>query len=431
MPEEQPVPRSSSSSSNVEAAKETPNLSVKEEEEEAINEVDAQTVNDDDTVTAEDVLRAQTELERDAAEVLPGRFDRCTVSLGPTRQNVYACLTCAPTQARGLCYACSIACHAEHQLVELFYRRRFVCDCGSGKMSSPCQLSKGTTVEEMDDAVKQNSYDHNYLGRFCRCDTTYDPEEETGTMYQCVVCEDWFHERCIDRMPASPDDFEEFCCHKCVDRLPFLKQYALVLPEASAPMASDATQEEAHTNERKRSLGVDVAEDSRPAAEHMGDAETAKRICTADTLADVAKDVATSSSGLICKLTHAPATSSSTADTADTPAIDLFFTDGWRERLCRCNHCMDTYRKHDVEYLLAAEKAHEPEKDEESGMSLFELGVQKLQGMDRVQAVNGLLAYDRMRNEIRSFLSSFASAGTVVTKNDVEAFFAEKMQRRA
>jgi E3 ubiquitin-protein ligase UBR7 len=126
---------------------------------------------DEDTVTAEDILRAQIELERDAAEILPGSFDRCTIHMGPIRQSVYACLTCSPKEPRGLCYACSIACHADHQLVELFYRRRFICDCGHGLMPHPCQLTHTATSDEGNAVTvdgPRNGYDHNYLGRFCR-----------------------------------------------------------------------------------------------------------------------------------------------------------------------------------------------------------------------------------------------------------------------
>jgi E3 ubiquitin-protein ligase UBR7 len=147
--------------------------------------------NDEHTVTAVDVLQAQTELEREAAAVLPGRFDQCTRLLGPTRQSAYACLTCSPTEPRGICYACSIACHAEHNLVELFERRRFLCDCAIDMPNGDgCQIERvscntatvADTASNVDEVINQqyttasattssiprNRYDHNYLGRFCR-----------------------------------------------------------------------------------------------------------------------------------------------------------------------------------------------------------------------------------------------------------------------
>jgi len=42
-----------------------------------------------------------------------------------------------------------------------------------------------------------NTYNHNYEGRYCRCDQVYVPEREADVMHQCGLCEDWFHARCV------------------------------------------------------------------------------------------------------------------------------------------------------------------------------------------------------------------------------------------
>ena len=41
------------------------------------------------------------------------------------RQPLYACVTCGPSN--GVCLACSLSCHAQHTLIELYTKR-----CGGG-----------------------------------------------------------------------------------------------------------------------------------------------------------------------------------------------------------------------------------------------------------------------------------------------------------
>lgn len=67
--------------------------------------------------------------------------------LGYIKQPLYGCLTCLNNGA--VCAACSISCHGEHQLVELFNRRDFRCDCGTERLGagSCCSLSKRDDVK--------------------------------------------------------------------------------------------------------------------------------------------------------------------------------------------------------------------------------------------------------------------------------------------
>lgn len=115
----------------------------------------------DDNFTAGDLVAAQDALEAEARETLPFSFGQCTYDLGYIKQPVsvawwhlnpvdqeltarsqlYSCLTCLNYSA--VCAACSIACHGEHHLVELFNRRHFRCDCGTERMGagSCCSIS--------------------------------------------------------------------------------------------------------------------------------------------------------------------------------------------------------------------------------------------------------------------------------------------------
>ncbi len=213
-------------------------------------------------------------------------FDYCSNPLGPLRQNLFSCLTCNPPpdsplepyNPAGVCYSCSIACHGEHTLVELFGRRNFTCDCGTSRMppASPCTLRinpetgiKGPVHSQI--PATANTYNKNFQNRFCGCGEIHNPYEEKGTMFQCLGLsneqdggcgEDWWHPECVlglgrdwlegtqlktaqsdppddanveeNEEPVHPlphgfpqeDEFESFICYKCVDANPWIKRYA-------------------------------------------------------------------------------------------------------------------------------------------------------------------------------------------------------------
>ncbi|RAK94142.1 hypothetical protein BO79DRAFT_241696 [Aspergillus costaricaensis CBS 115574] len=229
--------------------------------------------------TAKEFIESQIRLEADAREVLPYSFDTCTQDLGPLRQSLFACLTCNPSTSEesytpaAVCYSCSISCHGEHDLVELFNKRNFVCDCGTTRMpaTSPCTLrndpktgAKGVHSEQ---PHQGNNYNHNFQNKFCGCGEDYDPHKERGTMFQCLGLgtvetggcgEDWWHPECLIGLPRdwykgakkdgatdgetadddeeeetplppgfpAEEDFAIFLCYKCVDSNPWVKRYA-------------------------------------------------------------------------------------------------------------------------------------------------------------------------------------------------------------
>ncbi|CAI7608970.1 unnamed protein product [Penicillium crustosum] len=234
--------------------------------------------------TAKEFIESQLQLEADAREALPYAFDSCTYDLGPLRQVLFACLTCNPPPtdsnesytAAAVCYSCSIACHGEHTLVELFNKRNFVCDCGTTRLpsSSCCTLREdpatGKKGVHSQKAAAGNAYNHNFRNQFCGCGEQYDAYSEKGTMYQCLGLgtvetggcgEDWWHPECLiglsrDWNKAAPkanglgggdatndvpaedeedilppgfpaeDDFDHLICFKCIDSNSWLKPYA-------------------------------------------------------------------------------------------------------------------------------------------------------------------------------------------------------------
>ncbi|KAG0654430.1 hypothetical protein C6P45_003409 [Maudiozyma exigua] len=198
------------------------------------------------SLTVQDYVNQQAELEQQAKEAMPWDPKACTYPLGPLKQQVFSCLT---HNNIGICYSCSIRCHTSCDKVELFTKRHFTCDCGTEKdnridakcSAYKCEIRKN---KEADIAAVDNTYGHNFKGTFCNCAKEYDPDSPS-VMLQCIFgteCgEDWYHDHCImgyseeetkDLIRKSKnesteillehfpdlDSFDSFICWKCVSR---------------------------------------------------------------------------------------------------------------------------------------------------------------------------------------------------------------------
>lgn len=210
---------------------------------------------DSKLITALDYLNQQSKLEKQAKELMPYDPNTCTYVYGPIRQTLFACLSCydnTEENLNGICYSCSIQCHSDHDLVELFTKRDFTCDCGTTRISkngccklryaplkNKCSRSNNNNNNSVDELAiagsdstnsvtdlhtvnssrrnslkevwqnipaddipsSSNQYNQNFKGLFCSCHQQYNPEQETGNMIQCnfgLVCgEEWYHEECI------------------------------------------------------------------------------------------------------------------------------------------------------------------------------------------------------------------------------------------
>lgn len=60
-------------------------------------------------VSIQSLIDTSDALAEEAREVLPYSFDECTYSKGYLRQAVWSCIDCGE---KGVCYGCSISCHA-------------------------------------------------------------------------------------------------------------------------------------------------------------------------------------------------------------------------------------------------------------------------------------------------------------------------------
>ncbi|KAI9851145.1 MAG: hypothetical protein M1838_004354 [Thelocarpon superellum] len=435
----------------------------------------------EDSQTAADFIQDQLQLEADAREALPYAFDTCTQPLGPLRQILFACLTCNPPpplptdpySGAAVCYSCSIACHGDHTLVELFNKRNFVCDCGTTRLpvDTPCTLrldqSTGRKGEVRAEApAPGNKYNQNFRNRFCGCAKEYDAYSEKGTMFQCLGLgtaetggcgEDWWHPACVvgvtpdgpedhqapetmaagdDDPPPPPgfpheDDFEAFICYKCVEAYPWIKRYAGTdgfLPPILKRASPDTTAlglESTNQTEPKaissESAPDPISSKKRRLDDSDGESTTSKRAKTEGA------NPSGSSHATGCRYARLPPPS--------TQIMSLFLADSFREHLCRCAECFPKLSDH--RQLLEEEDSYEPplseSGDDAAGgssvgtASLLDRGERALSNVDRVRAIEGVMVYNHLKDKVKSFLQPFAETGQAVGAEDIKKYF-EKLR---
>ncbi|KAL4990073.1 putative zinc finger in N-recognin-domain-containing protein [Aspergillus falconensis] len=376
--------------------------------------------------TAKEYIESQMRLEADAREVLPYSFDSCTQHLGPLRQTLYACLTCNPPPATpdssytaaGVCYSCSISCHGEHTLVELFNKRNFVCDCGTTRIASsaPCTLrsnpNTGVKGVQSEKPHPGNSYNKNFQNKFCGCGEDYNAHEEKGTMFQCLGLgtaetggcgEDWWHPECLiglprdwcknldkkekteygelndqdddDETPLPPgfpaeDDFETFICYKCVESNPWLKQYAGT-PGFLPPIFKEGglrkivKEESASARESLPTQSEDQPSDNRrkrkaecDAEDGDGDELTSKRPKEETQPQPTASPSQTTPEPEQQQEQKQEPKHASLPQTNPTAPFSLFLKEDFRDHFCRCPICYPSLAPHPQ--LREEEETYEP-----------------------------------------------------------------------
>jgi len=390
------------------------------------------------TVSLEDIHnenRELKELEADARAVL-GNSDaeHCTWEQGYVkRQAIYACVTCRadskdPSTRAGICLACSYHCHDGHDLVELYTKRNFRCDCGNTKFNgggegdnqnSCCKLLPGRNRENAD-----NVYNQNYDGVYCTCGRPYPDPDDTveDEMIQCVVCEDWYHSRHLRISKAInggkvPQHYHEMICHLCSATNSFLASYAsggefasdttVITPSAtdiervdSAPSASGSSCNNSNDASRKRKLD---------------DGDRQKNECLM----------------LRGKKSKPDKSEDSESFSSSSSSSASFFAEGWRSTLCSCSDCKHLYEENKVAFLTqeddsvgayeaagaAANGGLTGEEEEEAALGSF------LGDMDRFQQGELLAGYNDMKTALNDFLRRFAEEGKVVTAEDIRTFF--------
>ncbi|XP_060869516.1 putative E3 ubiquitin-protein ligase UBR7 [Metopolophium dirhodum] len=369
--------------------------------------------NEDDQVVGlvEYINDQNAEIEQANLILEASESDSCTYSLGyMNRQALYACLTCTEKDKLpgAICLPCMYECHEDHDLVELWTKRNYRCDCGSDKLTSECKLEPSKP-----EANDRNVYNQNFKGLYCICQRPYPDSENTDEMVQCIVCEDWYHSKHLGTKDMNPDDYSEMICSGCTSKLSFLPAYNHLI-------VTDGLVQNIEKDDE--SEDVDVVDTVKESEDNV---ENGLNVVSKDMTSDNAK--AGTSSGENCKLTNAK----------DPKKIigSSFWVEGWRQELCTCSNCIELYKTEGVPFITdqqdtlqayenkSRERMLAKEKQSEDGLS------KALSSMDRVAAVELAHQYNQFKEELGEWLGSFKE-DKVVKVEDVQEFFSGMQARK-
>ncbi|KAF7270875.1 hypothetical protein GWI33_016178 [Rhynchophorus ferrugineus] len=334
------------------------------------------------TLTLNDVLELEDELIENTAAVLGAANDKsCSYVEGYLkRQALYSCLTCIPEakedpeKGAGVCLACSYHCHDGHELIELYTKRNFRCDCGNSKFAE--SNNKCTLIEEKSPTNDLNIYNQNFSGTYCVCHRPYpDPEDPVpDEMIQCILCEDWYHSRHLG-VEVPSDNFSEMTCGLCISKHEFLLHYDSLTTT--------------------KTIKKDGEEDGEVNISTITDPEANQE----------------------CKM---PKTK------GDKITAKFWVDASWRKQLCTCDECLKMYETEDVAFLLDNEDPVHlyEERSKARAKALVENEDKKfMNSLNRVQLVEAIAGYNDLKEHLADYLKKFAENKKVVREEDIKEFF--------
>jgi E3 ubiquitin-protein ligase UBR7 len=248
--------------------------------------------------------------------------------------------------------------------------------------------------------------------------------------------------------PGFPeeDDFDTFICHKCVEAHPWIKRYAgtegflppvyldatLNATKASEPSAPAEDASNVTGGESKKRKASDDEDNERSTAGSMAPPKRQKSEDPVSTLKTISETTILpitpkKQASSICKVDALPA-----APTSSTP-FSLFLKPDFRDHLCHCPAHYSLLKPHTQ--LLEEEETYEPPVSESEHNadgsvgtgSIYDKGEAAFSTMDRMQAIQGAMAYAHLKDGLKAFLQPFAESGQAVGAEDIKTYF-EKLR---
>ena len=112
------------------------------------------------------------------------------------------------------------------------------------------------------------------------------------------------------------------------------------------------------------------------------------------------------------------------------PAVpfSIFLKEDFRDHLCRCKDCFPLLAQNPC--LLEVEDTYEPPVSEpseagSSAGSLFDRGEKALNSMDRAKAIEGVMAFNKLKEKLTPFFREFAESGKAISAEDIKEHFAK------
>lgn len=408
---------------------------------------------DEDTITMVELIEVQDKLEEEASAVL-GNSDmkNCTYTKGYiSRQALYSCATCfdGTDNVAAICLACSLECHKNHDMFELYTKRNYRCDCGNSKFKSDFECKFMDKQTQKAPLNENNKYNHNFSGRYCTCNKRYPPEEGDDSaeskdeMLQCIVCEDWYHTKHLGATDM-PTKFEELICKSCVDELDFVHYYRDVEASSESTDEPSGLKSGEHTelSDDKESSEID----SKTSAPKSEPEAVVTAVCESDTNDSQLENKAPNQDSinpliktecLLEKLKKSYQEEETSEEAVNKLSKGpMFWQDcSWRAKLCRCPDCMTMYKEKNCEYLLddkdTVQYYEAQGKATENGSeSTFERGMSALNGMNRVAVAEAINGYHELKTDLSNYLRKFATTKKVVREEDIHEFFTQLKSKK-
>lgn len=111
----------------------------------------------------------------------------------------------------------------------------------------------------------------------------------------------------------------------------------------------------------------------------------------------------------------------------------IFWPYEWRTKLCTCLTCSEMYKEKNVSFLLDTEDtviAYENLGKSKTSSSQYEKGLEALSSLDRIQQINAITEYNKMKEKLLEFLKTFKDKREVVREEDIKGFFAGMKPKR-
>ena len=264
------------------------------------------------------------------------------------------------------------------------------------------------------------------LATISEANETKQDEKPAGADEEAVADEE-------DEPPMPPgfpeeDDFEGLICYKCVESNPWIKRYAGTsgfLPAVDLHHNDKQTPEEGSESKKRKADDVDEGEQGE--AKRVKSEDTSEEKVNGQALSTTSAALEPTPADLPsdCKLRNLP--------TAPKERFSLFFKENFRDMFCRCSSCYKHLNAHPQ--LLEEEDVYEPPLSEEGASqhggsthgsgSLLERGESALRNVDRVRAIEGVMAYNHLKEQLKPFFQQFAESGEAIGAEDIKAYFAK------
>lgn len=251
-------------------------------------------------------------------------------------------------------------------------------------------------------------------------------------MIQCVICEDWYHSRHLQATVPKSNSFAEMICGDCMSQHEILYNYVGMsinkVDDAGTSAAADISLNVTED------IDTTVDESDKPGEEKVE---------------ELLKDEINQS---IMNIIEINKNNTETKDTVDDeppakkqkrdtepvgkckkPLIvgeklpgATFWPNDWRKSICSCEKCLSDLKDEKIEFLVDLEdtvlsyqekglaKVHET--SEERAMRAFSQ-------IDQRQQINVLTGYNKLKENLKEFLHSYATSDVAVTLDDVNRFF--------